>query len=211
MNPRMRAFSGLVTLFAVLNISWAAYIWSLWGTETAEIQQHVFLNHSDSKPSRFFPPLHTVSERFFLGWGCAGVGAGVGVGVWGVVGGWVGVSGWLAVAAAGDPLLAGVEVGVLGDVGVAGLAVEPALYMGVRCLYWLGKVEPAPAAAVVDSSGWRAACSMSRPEPPALAMEGIGRCFRYKSLHTGREPSCFTNLAAPRSWECKRRREPCSV
>lgn len=29
MKPRMRAFSGLVTLLAVLNISWAAYIWSL--------------------------------------------------------------------------------------------------------------------------------------------------------------------------------------
>ena len=31
----MRAFSGLVTLLAVLNISWAAYIWSLWGADTA--------------------------------------------------------------------------------------------------------------------------------------------------------------------------------
>lgn len=29
MKPKMRAFSGLVTLLAVLNISWAAYIWSL--------------------------------------------------------------------------------------------------------------------------------------------------------------------------------------
>ena len=29
MNPRMRAFSGLVTLLAVLNISWASSIWSL--------------------------------------------------------------------------------------------------------------------------------------------------------------------------------------
>lgn len=34
MKPRMRAFSGLVTLLAVLNISWAAYIWSLWRSET---------------------------------------------------------------------------------------------------------------------------------------------------------------------------------
>ena len=29
MNPRIRAFSGLVTLLAVLNISWASSIWSL--------------------------------------------------------------------------------------------------------------------------------------------------------------------------------------
>jgi len=94
---------------------------------------------------------------------------GVGVGVCGVLGGWVGVSGWLAVAAAGGPLLAGVETGVLGDVGVAGLAVLPALYIGVLCLYWPGKVAVAPAAAVADSSGWRADCSVSRPEPPALA------------------------------------------
>lgn len=83
----------------------------------------------------------------------------------------MGVSGWLAVAAAGGPLLAGVETGVLGDVGVAGLAVLPALYIGVLCLYWPGKVAVAPAPAVADSSGWRADCSVSRPEPPAFASE----------------------------------------
>lgn len=94
----------------------------------------------------------------------------------------MGVSGWLAVAAAGGPLFAGVEVGVLGDVGVAGFVVEPALYIGVLCLYWFGKAEPPPAAAVVDSSGWRAACSVSRPEPPALAVEGIGEGLVYKEL-----------------------------
>lgn len=33
MKPRIRAFSGLVTLLAVLNISWAAYIWSLCGAQ----------------------------------------------------------------------------------------------------------------------------------------------------------------------------------
>lgn len=75
------------------------------------------------------------------------------MGVCGVLGGWVGVSGWLAVAAAGGPLLAGVEAGVLGEVGVAGLAVVPALYIGVLCLYWLGSDALAPAAAVADSSG----------------------------------------------------------
>lgn len=111
----------------------------------------------------------TVSDRFFLGWGCGGKGAGVGVCVWGVLGGWLGVSGWLAVAAAEGPLFAGVEVGVLGDVGVAGLAVLLALYMGVLCLYWPGRVGVAPAPAVADSSGWRVDCSWSRPEPPAFA------------------------------------------
>lgn len=116
----------------------------------------------------------TVSDRFFLGWGCGGVGAGVGVGVWGVLGGCVGVSGWLAVAAAGGPLLAGVEAGVLGDVGVAGFTVVPALYIGVLCLYWFGRVAVAPVPAVADSSGWRAACSMSRPEPPAFAEDKVG-------------------------------------
>lgn len=83
----------------------------------------------------------------------------------------MGVSGWLAVAAAGGPLLAGVDTGVLGDAGVAGFAVVPALYIGVLCLYWPGKVALAPAPAVADSSGWRAACSVSLPEPPALALE----------------------------------------
>lgn len=83
----------------------------------------------------------------------------------------VGVSGWLAVAAAGGPLLAGVEAGVLGDVGVAGLAAVLALYMGVLCLYWPGKVGVVPAPAVADSSGCRADCSVSRPEPPAFALE----------------------------------------
>lgn len=83
----------------------------------------------------------------------------------------MGVSGWLAVAAAGGPLLAGVDTGVLGDVGVAGFAVVPALYIGGLCLYWPGKVALAPVVAVADSSGWRAACSVSRPEPPALALE----------------------------------------
>lgn len=72
-------------------------------------------------------------------------------------------------------MLAGVEAGVLGDVGVAGLAAVLALYMGVLCLYWLGKVELAPEAAVVESSGWRAACSKSRPEPPAFAGEGMDK------------------------------------
>lgn len=86
----------------------------------------------------------------------------------------MGVSGWLAVAAAGGPLLAGVETGVLGDVGVAGLAVLPALYIGVLCLYWPGKVAVAPAPAVADSSGWRAACCASRPEPPAFASQEFG-------------------------------------
>lgn len=88
----------------------------------------------------------------------------------------MGVSGWLAVAAAGGPLLAGVETGVLGDVGVAGFAVLLALYMGVLCLYWPGKVAVAvaPAPAVADSSGWRADCSVSRAEPPAFALEEDG-------------------------------------
>lgn len=86
----------------------------------------------------------------------------------------MGVSGWLAVAAAGGPLLAGVETGVLGDVGVAGLAVLLALYIGVLCLYWPGKVAVAPAPTVADSSGWRADCSVSHPEPPAFALEEVG-------------------------------------
>ena len=85
----------------------------------------------------------------------------------------MGVSGWLAVAAAGGPLRAGVEAGVLGDVGVAGFTVVPALYMGVLCLYWFGKVAVAPVPAVADSSGCRAACSASRPEPPAFAWEKV--------------------------------------
>lgn len=110
-----------------------------------------------------------MSDRFFFGCGCGGVGAGAGVGVCGVVGGWLGVSCWLAVAAAGGPLLAGVEAGVLGEVGVAGFVVLPALYMGVLCLYWPGNAEAALAPAVADSSGWRADCSASRPEPPAFA------------------------------------------
>lgn len=80
----------------------------------------------------------------------------------------MGVSCWLAVAAAGGPLLAGVEPGVLGEVGVAGLAALLALYMGVLCLYWPGRVAVAPGAA--DSSGWRAAWRGSRPEPPAFAL-----------------------------------------
>lgn len=84
-----------------------------------------------------------------------------------MLGGCVGVSCWLAVAAAGGPLLAGVETGVLGEAGVAGLAALLALYMGVLCLYWPGRVAVAPGAA--DSSGWRAAWSGSRPEPPAFA------------------------------------------
>ena len=85
----------------------------------------------------------------------------------------MGVSGWLAVVAAGGPLLAGVEAGVLGDVGVAGFAAVLALYIGVLCLYWFGRVELAPLPAVADSSGWRAACSVSRPEPPAFAVEEV--------------------------------------
>lgn len=80
----------------------------------------------------------------------------------------MGVSCWLAVAAAGGPLLAGVETGVLGEAGVAGFAALLALYMGVLCLYWPGRVAVAPGAA--DSSGWRAAWSGSRPEPPAFAL-----------------------------------------
>lgn len=83
----------------------------------------------------------------------------------------MGVSGWLAVAAAGGPLLAGVEAGVLGDVGVAGFPEVLALYIGVLCLYWPGKVAEAPAPAVADSSGWRADCIASRPDPPAFAGE----------------------------------------
>lgn len=85
----------------------------------------------------------------------------------------MGVSGWLAVAAAGGPLLTGVEAGVLGDVGVAGFAVVLALYIGVLCLYWPGKVAVAPVPVVADSSGWRPDCSVSRPEPPAFALEEI--------------------------------------
>lgn len=81
----------------------------------------------------------------------------------------------MAVAAAGGPLLAGVETGVLGEVGVAGFVVLPALYMGVLCLYWPGKVEVALAPAVADSSGWRADWSASRPEPPALALKTLKR------------------------------------
>lgn len=128
----------------------------------------------------------------------------------------MGVSGWLAVAAAGGPLLAGVEAGVLGDVGVAGLAAVLALYMGVLCLYWLGKVVPAPEAAVVESSGGRAACSVSRPEPPAFAGEGVEQKTQ-QDQHFGSLAlrswiaSRSTDLAVPRSWECKTRREPCWV
>lgn len=99
-----------------------------------------------------------------------------------MLGGWVGVSCWLAVAAAGGPLLAGVETGVLGDVGVAGFVVLLALYMGVLCLYWPGKVVVAPAPAVADSSGWRADCSASRPEPPAFALGGGWRRKRYGDI-----------------------------
>lgn len=107
----------------------------------------------------------TVSERFFLGWGCWGVG----------VGGWggcvVGVSGCVAVAAAGGPLLlAGVLAGVLGEAGAVGLvAVLLALYMGVLCLNWPGRVLVAAAPSVADSSGWRPDCRASRPKPPAFA------------------------------------------
>lgn len=72
-------------------------------------------------------------------------------------------------------MLAGVETGVLGEVGVAGFVVLPALYMGVLCLYWPGKVEVALAPAVADSSGWRADWSVSRPEPPALALKTLKR------------------------------------
>lgn len=134
MKPRMRAFSGLVTLLAVLNISWAAYIWSLCGAEeNSRYFSRLQITELPTAQVEQFQP--TVSDRFFLGWGCGGVGVGVGVGVCGVLGGWVGVSCWLAVAAAGGPLLAGVETGVLGDVGVAGFAVLLALYMGVLCLY----------------------------------------------------------------------------
>lgn len=116
----------------------------------------------------------------------------------------MGVSGWLAVAAAGGPLLAGVEVGVLGDVGVAGFAVEPALYMGVLCLYWFGKVELAPPAAVVDSSGCRAACSVSRPEPPAFAVGEIGEeGFLYKSTPTSRGMLGYRRGVSP-TWLCLR-------
>lgn len=99
------------------------------------------------------------------------MGAGVGVGVCGVLGGCVGVSGWLAMA--GGPLLAGVEAGVLGEVGVAGFTVVPALYMGVLCLYWVCKVAAAPTATAADSSGWRAACSGSRLDPPAFAVRKV--------------------------------------
>lgn len=171
----MRAFSGLVTLLAVLNISWAAYIWSLCGAHT-----HTFT------PLRPFADLCgrtrlTVSDRFFFGWGCGAAGAGVGVWVWGVLGGCVGVSCWLAVAAAGGPLLAGVEPGVLGDVGVAGLAALLALYIGVLCLYWPGRVAEAPGAA--DSSGWRAAWRGSRPEPPALAVAKEASTSHGYDLH----------------------------
>lgn len=101
-----------------------------------------------------------------------------------MLGGWVGVSGWLAVAAAGGPLLAGVEVGVLGDVGVAGLAVVLALYMGVLCLYWPGKVAAVPAPAVADSSGWRADCRASRPDPPAFAEDEDGKGKTHLSAMT---------------------------
>lgn len=69
-------------------------------------------------------------------------------------------------------MLAGVETGVLGEVGVAGFVVLPALYMGVLCLYWPGKVEVALAPAVADSSGWRADGSA---EPPALALKTLNR------------------------------------
>ena len=50
MKPRMRAFSGLVTLLAVLNISWAAYIWSLWGAET---WHRIFTRTIQNKINRF--------------------------------------------------------------------------------------------------------------------------------------------------------------
>lgn len=109
----------------------------------------------------------TVSERFFLGWGVLG---------WVVAGGCVaGVSGCVAMAAAGGPLLlAGVLVGVLGEAGAVGLAaVLPALYMGVLCLNWPGRVVAA-ALGVADSSGCRPDCRASRPEPPAFARERRG-------------------------------------
>lgn len=106
------------------------------------------------------------------------MGAGAGVGVCGAVGGWLGVSCWLAVVAAGGPLLAGVETGVLGEVGAAGFVVLPALYMGVLCLYWPGKADVELAPAVADSSGWRADCSASRPEPPAFALNKLKRALK---------------------------------
>lgn len=109
----------------------------------------------------------TVSERFFLGWGVLG---------WVVAGGCVaGVSGCVAMAAAGGPLLlAGVLAGVLGEAGAVGLAaVLPALYMGVLCLNWPGRVVAA-ALGVADSSGCRPDCRASRPEPPAFARERRG-------------------------------------
>lgn len=105
----------------------------------------------------------TVSERFFLGWGVLD---------WGVAGGCVaGVSGCVAMAAAWGPLLlAGVLAGVLGEAGAVGLAaVLPALYMGVLCLNWPGRVLVAAAPGVADSSGWRPDCRASRPKPPAFA------------------------------------------
>ena len=107
-----------------------------------------------------------------------GVGAGCGV-----LGGWAGVSGWVAVAAAGGPLLAGVLTGVLGEVGAAGLAVL-ALYMGVRCLNWLGRVVAAAAAGVADSSGCRPSWRASRPDdPPALAGGGAMEGDRREARH----------------------------
>lgn len=82
-----------------------------------------------------------------------------------VVGGCVGMSVCAAVAAGGGPLLVGVLVGVVGEVGAVGLAVL-ALYMGGRCLNWPGS-EAEAALGADDSSDCRFV--VSRPEPPAFA------------------------------------------
>lgn len=104
-----------------------------------------------------------MSDRFFLGWVCGG--AGVGAGWAAVVGGCVGMSCCAAVAAGGGALLVGVLVGVVGEVGAVGLAVL-ALYMGGRCLNWLGS-EALAAPGADDSSDCRFV--VSRTEPPAFA------------------------------------------
>ena len=63
MNPRMRAFSGLVTLFSVLNISWASSICSCsWGRGSSSAEW--------SSGRR--KGLVTVCERAEAGRGCVG-------------------------------------------------------------------------------------------------------------------------------------------
>lgn len=162
MKPRIRAFSGRVTLLAVLNISCAANICSL-----CECGKGVWVpgphGHHHSYPSGAHatfprglgpakgPP--TVRERFFLG--CC----------------WAG--GWVcgATMATGGVWAAGVTaggvVGVKGEVGVEGAdaaGLGPLLYMGALCLNCAGSA----GLGVLGSSGGLLACRPASREDGAV-------------------------------------------